>query len=152
MGKVAKARKSTHATKKATAKTRGKIIEDPNAEWEFDSIGKNMRRYFSKTVHPPICWQIFVAMKNQQIGERPFYLSFKHFLSYYIGPVYLLFGKKKVRSAKGKTVKKYYVRKNEKHLIWVKWVQPFSDKKACVWSAEPQGNNKMKLIDWVLVW
>ena len=55
MGKVAKARKSTHATKKATAKTRGKIIEDPNAEWEFDSIGKNMRRYFSKTVHPPIC-------------------------------------------------------------------------------------------------
>jgi len=92
MGKVAKARKSTHATKKATAKTRGKIIEDPNAEWDVESVG----------------------------------------------PCYLLFGKKKVRSAKGKTVKKYYIRKNEKHLIWVKWVQPFSDKKACVWSAEPQ--------------
>ena len=40
MGKVAKARKSTHATKKATAKTRGKIIEDPNAEWEVESVGK----------------------------------------------------------------------------------------------------------------
>ena len=40
MGKVAKARKSTHATKKATAKTRGKIIEDPNAEWDVESVGK----------------------------------------------------------------------------------------------------------------
>ena len=44
MVKIAKARKSTHATKKATAKTRGKIIEDPNQEWDVESIGK----YFLK--------------------------------------------------------------------------------------------------------
>ena len=60
MGKVAKARKSTHATKKATAKTRGKIIENPNAEWEVDSIGKKFASIIFKyilyyIVNPPIC-------------------------------------------------------------------------------------------------
>ena len=49
MGKVAKARKSTHATKKATAKTRGKIIEDPNAEWEVESVGKLKFAFLNKS-------------------------------------------------------------------------------------------------------
>lgn len=58
-----------------------------------------------------------------------------------MGPVYLLWGKKKVRSAKGKTIKKYYVRKNDKHLIWVKWTTGFADLKNTHWSAEPQGTD-----------
>ena len=49
MGKVAKARKSTHATRKATAKTRGKIIEDPNAEWEVESVGKLKFAFLNKS-------------------------------------------------------------------------------------------------------
>merc|ERR1712241_47470 len=57
-----------------------------------------------------------------------------------MGPGYLLWGKKKVRTEKGKTVKKYYVRKDDKHLIWVKWSTGFADlKTATYWSAEPQG-------------
>jgi len=55
-----------------------------------------------------------------------------------MGPVYLLWGKKKVRTEKGKTIKKYYVRKNDKHLIWVKWATGFADLKNTQWSAEPQ--------------
>ena len=50
MVKVAKARKSTHATKKATAKTRGKIVrdEDPNQEWDVESVGKSL--FYSLTI------------------------------------------------------------------------------------------------------
>lgn len=94
MGKVAKARKSTHSKGKTTGKTRGKILrDDTSQEWEIEDIG----------------------------------------------PIYLLWGKKKVRSEKGKTIKKYYIRKDEKHLVWVKWSKGFSDMKNIYWSAEPQG-------------
>ena len=52
-----------------------------------------------------------------------------------------MWGKKKVRSDKNKKpMKKYYIKSNEKHYIWVKWKQAFSDKPDIVWSAEPQGN------------
>merc|ERR1711979_110136 len=55
-----------------------------------------------------------------------------------LGPMYLVWGKKKVRSDKGKTVKKYYVKADEKHHIWIKWKQGFEDDSRIVWSAEPQ--------------
>ena len=66
-----------------------------------------------------------------------------------MGPIYLLWGKKRVRNERGKTVKKYYIRKTNKHLIWVRWAQEYSDKhpnpknknklEPVFWSAEPQG-------------
>jgi len=55
-----------------------------------------------------------------------------------VGPLYILWGKKKVRTEKGKTVKKYYIRKDEKHLVWVQWSKGFADNKNIYWSAEPQ--------------
>ena len=56
-----------------------------------------------------------------------------------IGPIYLLWGKTRVKSAKGKTIKKYFIRNEDKHLIWVKWSKGFADLKSVYWSAEPQG-------------
>ena len=65
-----------------------------------------------------------------------------------IGPIYLLWAKKRVRNERGKTVKKYYIRKPYKHLIWVKWKAHFPEKhpdkntgklEPVYWSAEPQG-------------
>ena len=60
-----------------------------------------------------------------------------------MGPVYLLWGKK-VRAQKGKTIKwvKYYVRKNDKHRIWVKWATRFSDLNT-QWSAERQSKHNL---------
>ena len=55
-----------------------------------------------------------------------------------MGPVYLMWGKKRAKSDKGKPIKKYYIKGEEKHYIWVKWKNPFSDKPDIVWSAEPQ--------------
>jgi len=59
-----------------------------------------------------------------------------------IGPVYLLWGKKRVKSVKtGKPIKKYYIKSDDKHFIWVKWKQPFEDKNHSIyWSAELQEN------------
>ena len=56
-----------------------------------------------------------------------------------IGPIYLLWAKKKVRNEKGKTVTKSSIEKDEKHLIWVKWTKPFKGTDEINWSAEPQG-------------
>merc|ERR1719447_163716 len=55
-------------------------------------------------------------------------------------------GKKKIKNAKGKIVKEYYLKKDTKHRIWVKWIDPFQDVLEddndlgtdCKWSAEPQ--------------
>ena len=97
MGKVAKARKSTHTKKKLTTELRGKVLRreehETNKEYEFDEIG----------------------------------------------PIYLLWAKKKVRNEKGKTVTKSYIEKDEKHLIWVKWTKSFKGNDDIHWSAEPQG-------------
>ena len=49
-----------------------------------------------------------------------------------------MWGKKRAKSDKGKPIKKYYIKGEEKHYIWVKWKNPFSDKPDIVWSAEPQ--------------
>merc|ERR1711893_243664 len=51
-----------------------------------------------------------------------------------------MWGKKRAKSDKGKPIKKYYIKGEEKHYIWVKWKNPFSDKPDIVWSAEPQSN------------
>ena len=100
MGKVAKARKSTHAKGKTAKATRGKIMrDDPTKEYEVESVG----------------------------------------------PIYILWGKKKIRNEKGKTVKKYYVKKDSKHLMWVKWTKGYSDIDDVQWSAEPQGWSKNKV-------
>ena len=97
MGKVAKARKSTHTKKKLTTELRGKVLrreeDETNKEYEFDEIG----------------------------------------------PIYLLWAKKKVRNEKGKTVTKSSIEKDEKHLIWVKWTKPFKGTDEINWSAERQG-------------
>ena len=61
-----------------------------------------------------------------------------------IGPVHLTWGKRKKVNEKGKLIKQYYLRKDEKHLMWVKWAEPFQDKfeekddHMTMWSAEPQ--------------
>lgn len=55
-----------------------------------------------------------------------------------LGPLYLVWGKKKVRSDKGKAIKRYYVKNDDKHHVWIKWKQGFDDDSRIVWSAEPQ--------------
>ena len=57
-----------------------------------------------------------------------------------IGPIYLLWGKKRIKTKTGKPTKAYYIKSDEKHLVWVKWKVAFSDKPQIYWSAEPQGN------------
>jgi hypothetical protein len=61
-----------------------------------------------------------------------------------VGPIYLSWGKKRVKNSKGRFVKEYYLKKNSKHLIWVKWTDPFQDESEkndefwTKWSAEEQ--------------
>merc|ERR1711915_921287 len=61
-----------------------------------------------------------------------------------IGPIFLAWGKKRVKNNKGKTVKQFYLKKSAKHLIWVKWTDPFQDEEEqndeywTKWSAEEQ--------------
>merc|ERR1712176_406182 len=69
----------------------------------------------------------------------------KHYAISEIGPICLEWGKKRVKNNKGKVVKEYYLKKNPKHRIWVKWEEPFQDRLEddnnggeCKWSAEPQ--------------
>merc|ERR1712063_117075 len=77
--------------------------------------------------------------KHVEINEN------KHYDVAEIGPVYLEWGKKKIKNARGKIVKEYYLKKDSKHRIWVKWIDPFqdvleddNDGAECKWSAEPQ--------------
>jgi len=77
--------------------------------------------------------------KHVEINET------KHYDVAEIGPVYLVWGTKKIKNARGKIVKEYYLKKDSKHLIWVKWIDPFqdvleddNDGAECKWSAEPQ--------------
>ena len=72
-----------------------------------------------------------------------------------IGPIHLTWAKRKKVNEKGKIVKEYFLRRNEKHSMWVKWEKPFEDKFEVkdkfmtTWSAEPQslltadGKNKI---------
>lgn len=71
----------------------------------------------------------------------------KHYDVAQIGPVYLEWGKKKTKNDKGKIIREYYLKKESKHRIWVKWTDPFQDSMEiddnkegdeCKWSAEPQ--------------
>lgn len=61
-----------------------------------------------------------------------------------IGPVHLMWGKRRKRNNKGKVVKEWYIKKQSKQLIWVKWKQPFEDEHETndahftSWSAEEQ--------------
>ena len=43
------------------------------------------------------------------------------------GPIYLAWGKRRFQNDKGKFVKKFYIKKAEKHRIWVKWQEVFKD-------------------------
>merc|ERR1712176_104564 len=52
----------------------------------------------------------------------------KHYAISEIGPICLEWGKKRVKNNKGKVVKEYYLKKNPKHRIWVKWEEPFQDR------------------------
>ena len=45
-----------------------------------------------------------------------------------------------MKSKTGKPSKQYYIKSDDKHYIWVKWIDPFADKPQVYWSAEPQGN------------
>jgi len=51
----------------------------------------------------------------------------KHYEVAEVGPIYLEWGKKRTKNSKGKPVKEYYLKKDSKHRIWVKWVDPFQD-------------------------
>jgi len=70
----------------------------------------------------------------------------KHYEISEVGPIYLEWGKKRTKNAKGKLVKEHYIKKDSKHRVWVKWVNPFEDSLEtdndlsgeCKWSAEPQ--------------
>merc|ERR1712096_407472 len=70
----------------------------------------------------------------------------KHYEISEVGPIYLEWGKKRTKNAKGKLVKEHYIKKDSKHRVWVKWVNPFEDllerdnelSGECIWSAEPQ--------------
>jgi len=63
-----------------------------------------------------------------------------------IGPVRLSWAKRKTKNSKGKIVTEHYIKKDSKHRIWVKWIDPFADKlednndtgNDCKWSAELQ--------------
>jgi len=59
-----------------------------------------------------------------------------------IGPIYLMWSFKRTKTRRGKEIKQPVICKNEKHLIWIKWKEPYSDQKKCVWSAEPQNGLK----------
>ena len=64
-----------------------------------------------------------------------------------MGPIYLLWGKKKHRTERGKQIKQFYLRNDDRHLIWVKWTKTFTDlSEECVWSAEPQGKFQKKVL------
>jgi len=73
------------------------------------------------------------------------------------GPIWLSWGKKKVKNSKGKLVKQWYIKKDSKHQIWVKWASEFADEKAqdqkfnaCQWSAEPQNGMEKAVVKEVL--
>ena len=51
-----------------------------------------------------------------------------------VGPVYLVWGEDKVRNSKGKVVKKYHIRNDEHHRIWLQWANG-------EWTAETQGTD-----------
>ena len=56
-----------------------------------------------------------------------------------LGPVLILFEKKKVRSRDGKMTKRIFIKSNDKHCIWVHWSQGAGDSEISYWSAESQG-------------
>lgn len=44
-----------------------------------------------------------------------------------IGPIYLDWGKRRVKNSRGKIVREHYLKKDSKHRIWVKWADEFND-------------------------
>ena len=50
------------------------------------------------------------------------------------------FGKKKLRTSKGKMRKKVYIKRDDKHRIWVHWLQGDGDSAISHWSLELQGS------------
>jgi len=83
--------------------------------------------------------------KHVEINET------KHYDVAEIGPVYLVWGKRVRVTKRGslnsrrQVAKEYYLKKDSKHRIWVKWIDPFqdvleddNDGAECKWSAEPQ--------------
>merc|ERR1712210_85594 len=52
------------------------------------------------------------------------------------GGLYLVWGKKKIRSPDGSIKRQYYLKQESEHRIWVKWTVAFHDK--IRWSAEKQ--------------
>ena len=42
-----------------------------------------------------------------------------------IGPIYLAWAKRRIKNDKGRIVKEWYIKSDKKHLIWVKWTEPF---------------------------
>lgn len=75
-----------------------------------------------------------------------------------VGPIYPTWGKRKTKNSKGKIVTEHYLKKDSKHRIWVKWINPFEDKfeennetgNDCKWSAELQsvfeGSHMKKMV------
>ena len=52
----------------------------------------------------------------------------------------MFFGKKNFRSTNGKMSKKIYIKRDDKHGIWVQWLQGEGDSAISHWSVESQGS------------
>ena len=125
MTKIAKAKKSTHSKGKGTKVLRTAGKQPP-------SIAKTVRE------NPHQQWEIDVRFSP--FLKFLFYQNLKE-----IGPIYLLWGKKRIKTKTGKPTKQYYIKSDEKHLVWVKWKDAFSDKPSVFWSAEVQGKYKQNI-------
>ena len=110
-----KARKSTHKKKASTnalVRRRSSKPAAPKKRVEIDETVSNLLIYETISI-------VVAAYTNINIK--------KHYEVAEIGPIYMEWGKKKIKNARGKIVKEYYLKKESKHRIWVKWVDPFQD-------------------------
>ena len=129
MVKVAKAKKSTHSKGKNT-----KILRQSGKQ--IPVVAKQVKE------NPHQQWEI-------DVSSILIILVIIQFIKE-IGPIYLLWGKKRIKTKTGKPTKAYYIKADEKHSVWVKWRDAFADKPMIYWSAEPQGyklkNNRQLII------
>ena len=72
------------------------------------------------------------AKKKQKLTVPS--LSAKEYEIDKIGPLHLVWGTKRVKGKKGKIVKKWYIRNENKQLVWIKWSEARVRKKYSFYS------------------
>merc|ERR1712063_100280 len=120
-----------------------------------DSLKEKMAGKARKSTHSKKASSKVLASRSKSNPAAPkkrveFYET-KHYDVAEIGPVYLVWGKRVRVTKRGslnsrrQVAKEYYLKKDSKHRIWVKWIDPFqdvleddNDGAECMWSAEPQ--------------